>query len=130
MVVAIGFVRDARSKGVAGVAGPFENGVLATSLSYTKLPKAFCAISFPATVTAIDAQGKTAAAIAARTLSNAVEKTSSCFSKSFLRIGVFVSMQRSQAFISLKKSITTADSELPADCTGMVRTYRRPTLVS
>ena len=89
MVVAIGFVSDAKSKMVA-LDRESKFPLLATSarsgapwgrVSYTKLPNDFSASSCPLRVTAIEAAGKARSVMARCRIENAREKTLSWSSK-------------------------------------------------
>lgn len=71
VVVATGFVNEARSKRVAGVAR-------GESSSYVKCPKALSAIRRLWCVTAMEAAGKTRAEIAFSRIEKAEEKVLSC----------------------------------------------------
>jgi len=89
VVVAIGFVSEARSKSVAGMTvafwksefpgfcNPSDNDGALSSSSSTNLPKALRARSSPARVTATEAAGKTRSRMASRSVSKADEKTAS-----------------------------------------------------
>jgi len=70
VVVAIGFVTEARSNRVDGV-------TRGEDISYVTRPKAFRATRQPWCVTAIDAAGKARCAMASSRMEKAEEKTSS-----------------------------------------------------
>ena len=88
VVVAIGFVKEARSKRVEGrreskyppCREERDKGGAPSGSSYTKLPKVFSATRVPFSVTAIDAAGWARFAMASCRIENAREKTSSCLS--------------------------------------------------
>ena len=96
VVVATGFVREARSKTVAPereskfplLAKDARTGAPAGSVSYTRLPNDFSANSCPFRVTAMEAAGKARSVMACCNMENAREKTLSCSSKAESKVPV------------------------------------------